>query len=935
MRLTNSNANDDLPRWSPNGTKILFQSDRDHPDTGYMDIYVMNADGSGVIRLTTDANDNSMAAWSAEGTKIVFQSMRNGTNYQVYVMNADGSNQANLSNNSSSEGTPSFSPDGSKVVFASDRDHAGLNSIYVMNADGSNQHALTSPATNTEDTQPAWSPDGTKIAFVSTRDSTTETWQETDDDGNVINRSRLHTNKEVYVMNADGSGQTRLTNDPANDDSPSWSSLGLNIMFRSDRDRDCCDPTPQIWMMNVDGSSQTNLSFNNNGDASGSGTMIDTSDNASKDGSFITVEGSASHTIINFDNLPTNMAVTNQYPQATFSSYPGGTVSTALDCSYLGSCPNGIIATSGVGSTYWPNADLYVNFAVPVNGLTFRILGSQSGGASGIIDIFSNNAYYGSTNFFSGIGFPGQVLAPLIINLSAIQHVTSIRIRFVDNCSTDCIFRYPVYYDDFSFSPELGVTLTSSRTTGNIDGMTKNALLGADVSLTASGSISGGTYTWTYSGPVAGGQSSGASTTIHSTDTSDHSGPITATVTYKVHDIPVTAKITINSILPNLVSFTATQGPDLVTRPNLCASPEFEPPWWFYRLGCGTVSPGMHFESKVHAQDFISEPSQSGIKYVQAISVFEEYTQRGFRCVTQRPTRGQVEDGWQLDTSDPYLIRDYPVHRFNEGNDLTMPTVDAPRQPLTGAEAWEFRDNAFLDDQFIMYVVYFVGSDPGHPLVQRPIGQLKWSFGATITFEWIPSLNQGILDLHHTTTGYTQGVPTTSMVTMTGNIKPIVEKSCPDAPALTNYKIDSSRAFVRRHYLDFLGREPDDPGFDFWTSEISDCGFDSGCIHDERIHIGLAFFYSGEFIDRDPEMANPPGTPGFNPAVYNRRFVYWCYKKYLQRDPGLTQVDRDGWDFWTNGLNSGVDENNYRHTIDAFQLSDDYRNRLGNGLGPP
>ncbi|HBB95803.1 MAG TPA: hypothetical protein DC054_10465 [Blastocatellia bacterium] len=208
-RLTNSSANDDYPRWSPNGSKILFQSDRDHPDTGYMDIYVMNADGSGVTRLTSDVNDDSMATWFPDGSRIVFQSMRNGVSYQVYSMNADGSNQINLSNNSSSDGEPSWSPDGSQIVFATDRDHSGYDGIYVMNSDGSNQHALTSETGELQDTQPVWSPDGSKIAFVSTRDSTTETWQETDDDGNVITKSKLHLNKEVYVMNADGSGQAK------------------------------------------------------------------------------------------------------------------------------------------------------------------------------------------------------------------------------------------------------------------------------------------------------------------------------------------------------------------------------------------------------------------------------------------------------------------------------------------------------------------------------------------------------------------------------------------------------------------------------------------------------------------------------------------------------------------------------------------------------
>src|SRR5882762_317537 len=265
-RLTYSGANDDYPRWSPNGMKILFQSDRDNQSTGYMDIYVMNGDGSGVTRLTSDPNDDSMATWSPDGSKIVFQSMRNGVNYQVYSMNADGSNQGCLTNSSASDGKPSWSPNGAKIAFASDRDHASYDSVYVMNSNGSNQQRVTLSANTVDDTEPVWSPNGGKIAFVSTRDSTTETWQETDDDGNVINRSKVHINKEVYVMNSDGSGQARLTNDLSNDDSPSWSPDGSKIVFRSDRERDCCDPSAQVWTMNADGSNQVDVSNNGNGD---------------------------------------------------------------------------------------------------------------------------------------------------------------------------------------------------------------------------------------------------------------------------------------------------------------------------------------------------------------------------------------------------------------------------------------------------------------------------------------------------------------------------------------------------------------------------------------------------------------------------------------------------------------------------------------------
>lgn len=238
VRLTDDPSNDDAPKWSPDNSRVVFQSDRDNVFSGAADIYMMNADGSGQTRLTSYANDDSAPVWSPDGSKIAFQSARNGASYQVYVMNGDGSGQVNISNNAASDTQPSWSRDGSKIAFASDRDHSGFSSIYVMNANGTGQTRLTFSDIGVSDEQPVWSPDGSKIAFTSSRSG----------------------NKEVYTMNASGSAQTRLTNIQENDDSPAWSTDGSKIAFRSDRERQCCDPTAQVWVMNADGSNQGNLS---------------------------------------------------------------------------------------------------------------------------------------------------------------------------------------------------------------------------------------------------------------------------------------------------------------------------------------------------------------------------------------------------------------------------------------------------------------------------------------------------------------------------------------------------------------------------------------------------------------------------------------------------------------------------------------------------
>jgi Tol biopolymer transport system component len=174
-RLTDNAASDFAPAWSPDGKKIAFTSNRD----GNSEIYVMDADvcdagalrdpgcpDPEVTRLTDNPASDQVPIFSPDGTKIAFQSARDG-NQEIYVLNADGSGApTNLTNNPALDSLPDFSPDGTRLTFGSTRDGGDVD-VWAMNADGSDPVNLTPTLTTTNDRWSAWSPDGTKIVFWS------------------------------------------------------------------------------------------------------------------------------------------------------------------------------------------------------------------------------------------------------------------------------------------------------------------------------------------------------------------------------------------------------------------------------------------------------------------------------------------------------------------------------------------------------------------------------------------------------------------------------------------------------------------------------------------------------------------------------------------------------------------------------------------------
>ena len=206
--------------------------------------------GDRVRRLTSLPGAQLDPSWSPDANRIVFRDSRRGINFndEISVMDADGSNVRNLTRNPANDWSPAWSPDGKRIVFASER--SSPLSLWTMRADGSRPTRLTKGI----DEYPAWSPDGKWIAYghdlpqsniwlvrpdgsgahALTHSSDPEwlpTWSPSGDRIAYVRGYEGHT--AIWVMNADGSGQRRLTRGRV-DMAPAWAPDGKRLVFSRD-----------------------------------------------------------------------------------------------------------------------------------------------------------------------------------------------------------------------------------------------------------------------------------------------------------------------------------------------------------------------------------------------------------------------------------------------------------------------------------------------------------------------------------------------------------------------------------------------------------------------------------------------------------------------------------------------------------------------------
>ncbi len=225
-----------LSAWSPDDSRIAFS--RFDSQAGYANIYTIHADGTNERQLTT--NSGVLASFTPDNKSILYCG-GNGTSYAIWKMNIDGSNKQLLTPAGISFTAPLPSPNGELIAMQSVTQKG--SQIYVMRSDGSQLKQLTfslnpwnqySPEYENNDNA-VWSPDSKKLVY----------------------ECRENGSPDIFVINADGSGNKRLTNGPIRDEDPVWTKDGQYIVFSSNSYGSL---ESEICIMRTQGQLQTPLS---------------------------------------------------------------------------------------------------------------------------------------------------------------------------------------------------------------------------------------------------------------------------------------------------------------------------------------------------------------------------------------------------------------------------------------------------------------------------------------------------------------------------------------------------------------------------------------------------------------------------------------------------------------------------------------------------
>ena len=266
--LAGSEHDDILPAWSPDGTRIAFQSNR----SGRHQIQLLQlADGS--VRAVTDGEaPASGPAWSPDGQWLLFDRPHEGSQEIFRLELAAGTVTQLTQEPKAFDAVAAVSPQGDWIAFDSNRLPDGLAKIFLLRPDGAEPHLLF--ATDASVGHPAWSPDGTRIAYrrrenaatrlselhvfdrrtgesrALTQNGATNAAPVWSPDGRaLVFTSTMDGNPELYRLELASGAVTRLTHDPGNDTRATFSPDGTQIAFCSNR-----SGRFRLYIMRADGS---------------------------------------------------------------------------------------------------------------------------------------------------------------------------------------------------------------------------------------------------------------------------------------------------------------------------------------------------------------------------------------------------------------------------------------------------------------------------------------------------------------------------------------------------------------------------------------------------------------------------------------------------------------------------------------------------------
>jgi len=221
-QLSHPNIGEPFP--SADGKKLLYEMEV----AGHQELFVMDSDGKNSVQITHDGTGHESPAWSPDGKKIAYVSDRNGHEV-IYVMNSDGTGDERITSETADNIHPDWSPDGKRLLYCNDDDEKppkkNESNIFEIDLATKKVKTLVTGGTNT---YASYAPDGKHLVYR-----------------HMIGDM----NSEVYVANADGSGQKNISNHQAFDGWPTWSPDGKRIAFSSNR-----NSSYQIHVMNADGS---------------------------------------------------------------------------------------------------------------------------------------------------------------------------------------------------------------------------------------------------------------------------------------------------------------------------------------------------------------------------------------------------------------------------------------------------------------------------------------------------------------------------------------------------------------------------------------------------------------------------------------------------------------------------------------------------------